>query len=724
MQINDLINRVEALEGGETIARDLRKFINKRKLGLVYEESKPEYVRLVGKPVVEEDLVNVLPPRGTMEDMSGDDDADVIWFVESIDDDKAHLVALEGNDSCDAAYDDLVAVARFDQTIYCGLTETGRVERGGDKPYHTVINGENYHALELLLFPYLQSVDCIYIDPPYNTGAKDWKYNNNYVAAEDTYRHSKWLTFMEDRLSLAKKLLNPKNSVLVCTIDEKEYLRLGLLLEQMFPEAHIQMVSIVINPNGVARESEMYRLEEYAFFVYLGSASPSMVEDTLFTSDIEAQKQLKTSQDGNTSGAKKRKVRWEWLLRGGSNSNRSHSPGCFYPVYIDPDKRCIVDVGEPLSEELHPSDVAPRDGLVSVWPIARGTGTEKVWQMSAPNLRRLVEQGYAKVGAYDRNRDRWTLLYLGKNQRSRIERGELTVVSRDMNSVVTVEESSSTVVLKYPKTIWNRQAHNAGEYGSRLIRAMLPERIFSYPKSLYAVEDTLRTVVKDRPDAIVVDFFAGSGTTAHAVMRLNHQDGGHRRSISITNNEVGYTDAKRFVKRGLRQGDDEWEAFGIARYITIPRVTAAITGDTPEGAPLSGNYKFIDEFPMADGFEENAIFYDLKYLEPSVITANLAFDEIAPLLWMHAGSVGPMVKLGDVDPEDATFEVTDTYGVLFDYAYSPEFIEECRAKDVGYIFVVTDIDRQYRDMCAEFRGKDVKQLYKSYLRTFEIGQDR
>lgn len=722
MQVNDLIDRVAELEGGAEIARDLRKFINTRKLGLVYEESKPEYVRLYSKPVVEGDLVNVLPPRGVLEDMTGDDEADVIWSVIGIDGNAATLLGTDDDTVLNVALDDLVAVARFDQTIYCGLSETGRVERGGtDRPYHAVINGENYHALELLLFPYQGKVDCIYIDPPYNTGAKDWKYNNNYVSGEDAYRHSKWLTFMEDRLKLAKKLLNPDCSVLICTIDEKEYLRLGLLLEQMFPYAHIQMVSIVINPNGVARDHEMYRLEEYAFFVYIGSSGPSLVVDPMFTSEVEMDKKVADDQGISRS---QRKVRWEWLMRGGSNSNRSHSPGCFYPVYIDPAKRRIVDIGEPLVESLHPSDVPQRDGLVAVWPIARGTGAEKVWQMSADNLRRLVKDGYAKVGAYDRNRDRWSLLYLGKNQRSRIERGEILVKGRDENGVVQVEESDTGVPQRFPKTIWNRQAHNAGEYGSRLIRSMLPERIFSYPKSLYAVEDTLRTITKDNPNAIVVDFFAGSGTTAHAVMRLNHQDNGARKTISITNNEVSFSESRKFAKDGLRQGDEEWESRGIARYITIPRITSAITGETPEGQPLKGDYKFTDEFPMADGFEENAVFYDLTYLEPSTITANLAFDEIAPLLWMRAGSVGPMIKLGDTDPMDATYEVTDTYGVLFDYSYSAPFIRECKARDIGHIFVVTDVDFEYRDMCAEFRGRDVKQLYKSYLRSFEIGQGR
>lgn len=251
-----------------------------------------------------------------------------------------------------------------------------------------------------------------------------------------------------------------------------------------------------------------------------------------------------------------------------------------------------------------------------------------------------------------------------------------------------------------------------------MLNSIFGSKRFSFPKSLYAVEDAMRFFIAGNPNALVLDFFAGSGTTAHAVVRLNHQAGGHRRCISVTNNEVSADEAKTMTKRGLRAGDEEWEERGIARYVTIPRVTAAITGKTPEGEPIKGDYKFTDESPMADGFEENAVFYDLTYLEPSVVSADLAFDEIAPLLWLRSGSTGPVIMHGD------SHEVTDAYGVLFDYTHAAEFIKECRDKDVDHIFVVTDIDANYRRMCSEFRGKDVAQLYKSYLRSFEIGADR
>lgn len=606
-------------------------------------------------------------------------------------------------------------VAEYDQPIYAGLKETGRVERGGDKPYQVVINGENYHALETLAFAYAGKVDCIYIDPPYNTGARDWKYNNDYVDGSDAYRHSKWLAFMERRLKLAKQLLNPNDSVLIVTIDEKEYLRLGLLLEQVFPEAHIQMVSIVINPNGVARDKEMYRLEEYAFYVYVGDAGPSMLEDPLFTSDINQRKEIADDAISRS----KRGVRWEWLMRGGSNSDRLHSPGCFYPVYIDPKKKRIVEVGDSLPIDQHPSSEFDKEGLFTAWPIARGTGAEKVWQMNPGNLRKLVVQGLAKVGAYDRKRNRYSILYLGKKQRERIERGEILIVGRDDNNIVELEESEEQQILKAPKTIWNRQAHNAGEYGSRLVRAMLPQRVFPYPKSLYAVEDALKTVTKDKRDALIVDFFSGSGTTAHAVMRLNHQDGGHRCSISITNNEVSEDETKKLIKRGLRQGDPDWEALGICRYITKPRVTAAITGKTPEGDPIKGDYKFTDEFPMADGFEENAVFFDLTYEDPDAVELGVAFEEIAPLLWLRAGARGRVVE-----HEESGYAVSDSYAVLFDFASVGAFIDAVKQNaSIGCAYVITDDTARYASVKAQLPGLDVVRLYENYLQSFKIAAE-
>ena len=167
--------------------------------------------------------------------------------------------------------EDLVCVAQFGEPIYPYLKLVDSVRNGGDSdPWHTLIEADNYHALQLLEYLYAGKVDCIYIDPPYNTGARDWKYNNHYVDSNDAYRHSKWLSMMKKRLKLAGKLMNPDDSVLLVTIDEKEYLHLGCLLEELFPDARIQMISTMINPANVARAGEFGRSGEYIFCVMQG----------------------------------------------------------------------------------------------------------------------------------------------------------------------------------------------------------------------------------------------------------------------------------------------------------------------------------------------------------------------------------------------------------------------------------------------------------------------
>ena len=180
-----------------------------------------------------------------------------------------------------------------------------------------MINAENYHALKMLTYTHYHSIDCIYIDPPYNTGAKDWKYNNDYVDADDGYRHSKWLSFMERRLLVAKQLLNPDDSVLVVTIDEKEYLRLGMLLEQTFPEARIQMVSSVINPAAVSRSKEFGRTDEYIFFVMLGTCGPT------------PQELDDKTWNGAVQNSVKAKLHWNMLKRTGTNARRVDRPNLF-----------------------------------------------------------------------------------------------------------------------------------------------------------------------------------------------------------------------------------------------------------------------------------------------------------------------------------------------------------------------------------------------------------
>jgi adenine-specific DNA-methyltransferase len=273
-RLTDLIAKAKAKDPqlGADMEREFRALSSRLSFGLNFERHRPEAVELPQRPVRRGDKVRVLLPRGSA--AKGDQR---LWLVKAILKAKKtadlELLGAAEAETHTVALDDLVVVAEFRDTIYPGLVSTGKVSRGGDKPWHTVINAENYHALKALTWTHRGKVDAIYIDPPYNTGAKDWKYNNDYVEGDDLYRHSKWLAMMERRLLLAKELLNPADSVLIVTIDEKEYLRLGMLMEQVFPEARIQMVSSVINQSGVARAKQFYRADEYLFFVFMGEAA-------------------------------------------------------------------------------------------------------------------------------------------------------------------------------------------------------------------------------------------------------------------------------------------------------------------------------------------------------------------------------------------------------------------------------------------------------------------
>ena len=202
-------------------------------------------------------------------------------------------------------------------------------------------------------------------------------------------------------------------------------------------------------------------------------------------------------------------------------------------------------------------------------------------------------------------------------------------------------------------------------------------------------------------------------------MRLNHQDGGRRRCICVTNNEVSEAEEKKLTKQGYRHGDPEWERLGICEYITKPRIEAAITGRTPEGEPIKGDYKFIDEFPMAEGFEENAVFFDLTYQNPDAVELGAAFEEIAPLLWLKAGARGKMVE-----HEEAGFAVSDAYAVLFDYSYVREFVRAVRSTPgLTCAFIVTDDAGRFASAKEELGDIECVRLYESYLRSFKIAAE-
>ncbi len=708
-----LDNLVEAVKD-PTLRAALRTEIDKvtknRRLGLVFDRHLPESVTLPGFAIRQGEKVQVIADGSddpTHLDETG------IWTVIEIR--PATAVLRDGNgETREVPVSQLVATREFGDPIYPGLVSTGRVIRGGGtdgddggKPFHTVINAENYHALEALLFAYEGQVDAIYIDPPYNTGARDWKYNNDYVDDTDPYRHSKWLSFIERRLRLAKHLLNPADSVLIVTIDEKEYLRLGLLLEQTFPTARITMVTASINVGGSPRTGTFARSAEYIFFVQFGASRPAS---------------LPLGGDWNpVKTANKSNLRWNMLMRSGTQPFRTTHPNLFYPVFIrnTADGTSFDSVGEPFYGDGW-SEVEPPEGCVAVWPI-RQDGQEGRWQISPDALRDLIARGYARIGTW--KGERTTLTYLKQGERTKVDEGIFPVIGRRPDGSV-ITDGSGYQPRFVPNDIWRVTGHDAGNSGSRLLRSFMPDRTFPFAKALYAVEDALRFFVASKPEALVLDFFAGSGTTTHAVMRLNHEDGGRRRSICVTNNEVGADEQATLRAQGLKPGDEAWEARGICDYITKPRIRAAVTGTTTTGVPITGDYRFVDEFPMADGLAENAEFFTLTYEDPALVSLGRRFGAIAPLLWLRAGATG--ARIDAVDEAGWSIPSGAVYGVLFDTTVWGAFVSAAaKREDLRHAFIVTDSIVEYQQIVAKLDpALKTTRLYADYLRNFEINTRR
>lgn len=708
-RLTDLIAQAKAKDPslGQELEREFKVLSARRSFGLNFERHRPESVELPGRPVRKGDKVRVLPPRG--ETKKGDQR---LWRVRSLSGKGAErqafveLIGAEEPDTQEVPAADLVVVAEFRDYIYPGLVSTGKVERGSNKPFHTVINGENFHALEALTFTHRGKIDVIYIDPPYNTGAKDWKYNNDYVEEEDLYRHSKWLAFMERRLNVARTLLSPTQSVLIVTIDEKEYLRLGLLLEQIFPEARIQMVSVSINPAAVARSGYFGRSDEYYFYVMIGQEGvrPIQLSDEWITTK------------GRTH---KGEIRWDLLRKSGSSPTRDGHPETFYPFFITDDGAKFHSVGEPIGVGANRHDTIAPDGTIAVWPI-RKNGSEGRWRLKPSTVRKVLEEGGLKIGAL--KGETTPIYYLAEGERKKIENGTYEILGRSEDGSVITSTLETTERVTVPGTQWRIGSHDATQYGTRLLLKMMPDRKFPFPKSLYAVEDALRFFLSAKPNAVVLDFFSGSGTTAHAVMRLNRQDGGRRQCISVTNNEVAADEQSALRSKGLRPGDPDWEQWGICDYITKPRIATAITGKTPDGDPIEGDYKFTDEFPMAEGFEENAEFFTLTYETPVAVSHNRAFARVAPLLWMRAGSEGRRI---DAIPADG-WEVADTYGLLTDLDKATAFCKAVEAKGaIRIAYIVTDDDRRFQAVTRHLPDAvEPVRLYESYLTNFRFSMGR
>ncbi len=441
------------------------------------------------------------------------------------------------------------------------------------KPLNFIIEGDNLQALYLLEKTHRGKVDCIYIDPPYNTGAKDWKYNNDYVDSNDTYRHSKWLSMMQTRLLIAKRLLNPKTGIMIVAIDDNEMNTLGLLLQQIFSTYKLFCITVVHNPNG--NQGKNFAItNEFLYFVFPNNNQLLALENRTDDPDIRPLRDVS-----------------------GNQNLRTDAKNCFYPIYIKDGK--IIGFGDVCDDSFHPegANISLDDGIIAVYPIDIN-GIEKKWVFARNTVETIKDE-----------------LHVEFNK------------TRKIFDIIRYKTHFTY------KSVWTKKEYNANSYGSKLLNSILGSR-FNYPKSVYAVLEAVRSACKNNKNAVILDFFAGSGTTQHAVNLLNYEDDGTRKCIMVTNNEISIDEEKNLRYRGLKKGDKEWEELGIAKYVTWPRTYCTINGVDINGNKLKGDYLVKDSngnsIPMSQGFVCN-----VKYLKCDWIPRHPEDYLLSNALMMH-----------------------------------------------------------------------------------------
>ena len=658
--LDELINQIEDEALRERIRTEVKRANKQKKFGLVFEQHLPEATPLYDVPV----------KKGSVVAIKGKSITD-IYLVEAITNEEATCLQRSTKEHVTLPVKGLVSVAQFGEPIYPYLQPIDSVCNAPDSDlWHTLIEADNYHALQLLEYLYAGKVDCIYIDPPYNTGARDWKYNNDYVDGADGYRHSKWLSMMEKRLKLAKKLLCV-DGVMIVAIDDYEQCRLSQLLEEIFPNYEVDTVIVNHHPQGGAADN-ISRTHEYALFV--------------------VPRGLKIIK-----GRKEEDVEERWsLTRGGTDvrNMRKGRPNSFYAIYVNKLTREVVGVGPHLDADTPYDKNDVPEGCVAFYPVGRD-GKERVWRYERESMIQHITDG----------------------------------------DIVCTESMTLNVVkrrdVKYDPvfSVWTDGRYNAGTFGTNMLQSLFGgDTRFSYPKSLYTVFDCIHFSTIDKPNAIILDFFAGSGTTMHAVNLLNAFDKGHRRCIMVTNNEVSEEEGKRLSREGIQPGSDKWDEWGVARHITWPRTVCSIKGRDVNGEPLKGAYLGGDPNrprAMSDGFAANAMFFKLSFLDKTAVSLGRKFKEMLPLLWMKAGARGPCPSFEEEEIPPMLILPENQMAVLNEEWMFEDFASKVNAdRLIETVFLITDSETSYKEMTAGLRKKETHQLYREYLDSFRINQSK
>jgi len=378
--------------------------------------------------------------------------------------------------------------------VLCEVKDKAIVSDSPDAPNHILIEGDNLEALTALSYTHEGKIDVIYIDPPYNTGAKNWKYNNDYVDSEDDFRHSKWIGWLKRRLLIARRLLKD-TGIIVATIDDYEIAQLRLLMDSIFREDnYLATVVIKNNPSGRSTVRGFSVNHEYALF-YSKSEKSSL--GRLSHSDEQRSRYSEKDNIGY--------YEWENFRKNGTDSDRKDRPKQYYPIIVNESENTLR-IPELQWNELTKSYTFNATLLGNeqiIWPNSPD-GTEKVWKYGLERTRLIIDQILIKKkqGKYELYRKKY------------------------------INDAGSL-----PRTWWDKAEYSARDNGTRVLTNIFgPVKVFDFPKAPEAVKDSLKAA-NLKHDGLILDFFAGSGTTLHATMQLNAEDGGHRQCILVTNNE-------------------------------------------------------------------------------------------------------------------------------------------------------------------------------------------
>lgn len=699
--LDALIDRIpdEALRG--QIREALKKQNQQKKFGLVFEDHIPESTVLYDVPV----------KAGSTVALRGGDVSKQMKVL-AIDGEVAHCLSLPEREPVDQPLDSLVSVAKFGEPIYPYLKQLDTVCNAPDSDlWHTLIEADNYHALQLLEYLYAEKVDCIYIDPPYNTGEDEWKYNDAFVDKNDQWQHSKWLSFIKKRLKIAKRLLNPKG-VLIISIGYQQINRLNLLLEELFPEK--QIVTVTVQTSGGKPSGGFNYLQEYLVFIVPKDFEPMPM---LFSGGKES-----SPYHGMTL----------------ASFTQSQRPNQTYPIYIENESGKITGCGKSLQERVRDGsysgslddfvfdyDEAPAN-CSAVWPVTT-KGLPCVWRLIPSSFLEYVNNGYIRVirQKQKKNNSLFGVQFLADGIIKKIKAGIIQISGKEPVNGALIIEEYKTDGSGIP-TIWSEKQFYTSK-GTSQIQNIMGGKDFPYPKPIDLILEALRSCTSD--DSLIVDFFAGSGTTLNAVNLLNSQDDGQRRCLIVTNNELSKKQTKELLSAGIHPRETQWESKGICKSVTWPRIVSTTLGKRNDGTVLQGEYSPDgDDYkrPYAEGFKSNCIYFKLGFLNKTSIAVGRQFCELLPLLWLKAGAHNPCPVLPEgSDLPDLLVLPENRFAALLSETAFAEFSAQVKAHpEINTLYIVTDSEPAFRMMTDMLPGRTAYQLYRDYLENFQINLRR